>query len=82
MKNSRLITYVSRFIGHSASGLESQIYEEYIKLAKHHKITVITEEGNFENFSNIKVVIVSKTSIRKIHGFLKIIRYLIYQLEL
>jgi glycosyltransferase involved in cell wall biosynthesis len=75
MENLRLITYVSRFIGHSASGLESQIYEEYLNLAKHHKVIVITEEGNLNNLANIKIIVVSKISIPKIHGLFKIIMY-------
>lgn len=77
MKNSRLITYVSRFIGQSASGLESQIYEEYVNLGKHHKVTIITEETNFENLTNINVNVVSKISIPKIRGFFKILMYII-----
>ncbi len=75
MENIRLLTYVSRFIGYSAPGLESEIYEEYLHLAKHHKVIIITEEGNQENLSNIRVKVVSKSSIPKIRGFLKIIRY-------
>jgi len=29
VKNTRILTFDSRFMGHSVAGLESQIFEEY-----------------------------------------------------
>lgn len=77
--NSRpkVLTFVTRLKGLEVAGLESQIYEEYVRISKICDLIVISEDvqlvGN-ETFSSVKV---PKISIPKIRGFLKIIFYIL-----
>ena len=73
-----MLTYVSRFLGDIVPGLESQIYEEYIRFSKQICLIVITEEispdQHYKNLSHVKV---PRISVPKIRGLFKILSYVL-----
>jgi len=71
-----VLTYVSRFLGDNIPGLESQIYEEYIRLSKQISLIVITEEiSTGQLYKNLSLVKVPRVAIPKIRGLFKIFSY-------
>ncbi len=75
MNNSRLLTFVTNFSSHGIAGLESQIYEEYVRLSKQNSMIIITENTDVDSNNNLKIIKVSKISIPKFRGIFKILQY-------
>ena len=75
MKNKiRILTFVTRFMGDNIAGLESQIFEEFSKIAKIYPLIVIAEEAIPKD--DITIIQTNKISFPKIRGFNKILQYL------
>ena len=80
-KNTRILTFVSRFMGHSVAGLESQIFEEYSKISNIHPLIIITEEATSSK-DNVTLIQIPKISIPKIRGINKILQYVFATIKL
>ncbi len=80
MNKPRILTYVSKFRG-NISGLESQIYQEYVRLSENNQIIIICEEHDQQKFENIQIVCIKKLSIPKIRGIYKIFSYLFFTFQ-
>ena len=77
LANSVVLTFVTHFIGIQSSGLESQIFEEYLRLSKKLPLMIITEKNSYiPQNKNLKITVVSKLNIPKIRGIYKILIYL------
>ena len=74
LANSVVLTFVTHFIGIQSSGLESQIFEEYLRLSKKLPLMIITEKNSYiPQNKNLKITVVSKLNIPKIRGIYKIL---------
>ena len=76
MQKLKILTFVSNFYYHGIAGLESQIYEEYVRLSEHNFMLVITENSDLNSNNNLKIIKVSKISIPKFRGIFKILQYI------
>ena len=83
LTNPTILTFVTHFDGLQSSGLESQIFEEYVRLSKKLPLLIITEKNsyNLQN-ENLKVSVVSQLNISKIRGIYKIVNYLIKTIKI
>ena len=76
MQKLKILTFVTNFYYHGIAGLESQIYEEYVRLSEHNFMSVITENSDLNSNNNLKIIKVSKISIPKFRGIFKILQYI------
>ncbi len=58
----RVLAFAESFLGGKSSDLDAHLFEEYHRLARRVKLTVITEEIGSSHSENIKMVKVPKIS--------------------
>jgi glycosyltransferase involved in cell wall biosynthesis len=72
----RVLTYTLKFIGHGTASLESQFYDEYVRLARHiDELIIITPEAEKPPLNNIKIPKLFVIDRPKLRGITLILSY-------
>lgn len=71
-----ILTFVSN-LGRASSGLESQIYEEFVRLSKDNKLFVISEKISSEIDSQIHAIETKSISTPKLRAIYKTLQYVL-----